>query len=262
MSLGDTSSHDVLLELFAQVVVKITVELLSILALVSKQIEEGRFSTCNVTYLSRHSVYTGKFTGRLLGESDHQPKIGSIGSGGGSGDCCTDLECRPLFCGKCEGSMEAWKRRNGYTIVFEYVSEHRSGPLLGKASAEGIRQNLGICLEPRTRLISTALTRVRTCSSSSVKRNLRNENVVSPSYVVAKSDDILQVDNCDSTLALPDLSTNQNYVRKARRKEPQYSSLKVVRQLLGIERSVLVDSVVENVQYVFEPQKCLCVSQL
>ena len=33
-----------------EVIVKIMVELLSVLALASKQIKEGRFSKCNVTY--------------------------------------------------------------------------------------------------------------------------------------------------------------------------------------------------------------------
>jgi len=38
------------------------------------------------------------------------------------------------------------------------------------------------------------------CSSSSVKRNKHNETfVVYPSRVVAKSDDIFQVNNCDGT---------------------------------------------------------------
>ncbi len=72
---GVTSSYDALLELFeclgnflkrlevyttipptlllTDVVVKIMVELLSVLALASKQIKEGRFSTCNVTYIAR-----------------------------------------------------------------------------------------------------------------------------------------------------------------------------------------------------------------
>jgi len=75
---GVTSSYDALLELFkclgnflkrmevyttipptpilADVVVKIMVELLSVLALASKQIKEGRFSTCNVTYITCRSM--------------------------------------------------------------------------------------------------------------------------------------------------------------------------------------------------------------
>jgi hypothetical protein len=32
-------------------------------------------------------------------------------------------------------------------IVLEYVSEHRSGPLVENASMDGIRQNLDTCLE-------------------------------------------------------------------------------------------------------------------
>jgi len=71
---GVTSSYDALLELFeclgnflkrleiyttipptplmTEVVVKIMVELLSVLALASKQIKQGRFSKCALTYTS------------------------------------------------------------------------------------------------------------------------------------------------------------------------------------------------------------------
>jgi hypothetical protein len=40
----------------ADVIVKIMVELLSVLALASKQIKEGRFSKCNVAYIGRCSI--------------------------------------------------------------------------------------------------------------------------------------------------------------------------------------------------------------
>jgi hypothetical protein len=76
---GVTSSYDALLELFeclgnflkrlqiyttipptpilTDVMVKIMVELLSVLALASKQIKEGRFSTCNVRYITCRSMW-------------------------------------------------------------------------------------------------------------------------------------------------------------------------------------------------------------
>ena len=52
---------------------KIMVELLSVLALASKQIKQGRFSKCPVAYKCFLSVtqYTSeKFTKKLLGESE------------------------------------------------------------------------------------------------------------------------------------------------------------------------------------------------
>ena len=42
--------------IMTDVVVKIMIELLSVLALASKQIKEGRFSGCNVTYIDRCSM--------------------------------------------------------------------------------------------------------------------------------------------------------------------------------------------------------------
>jgi hypothetical protein len=93
---GITSSYDALLELFdclgnflkrleiyttipptpilTEVIVKIMIELLSVLALASKQIKQGRFSECAVTYtvyissVTQHG--TEKFTKKLLGESE------------------------------------------------------------------------------------------------------------------------------------------------------------------------------------------------
>ena len=61
--------------ILAEVIVKIMVELLSVLALASKQIKQGRFSKCTVAniYIYKLSVtqYTSeKFTKKLLGESE------------------------------------------------------------------------------------------------------------------------------------------------------------------------------------------------
>jgi hypothetical protein len=42
--------------IMTEVIVKIMVELLSVLALASKQIKEGRFSRCNVTYIDPYSM--------------------------------------------------------------------------------------------------------------------------------------------------------------------------------------------------------------
>ena len=90
---GVTSSYDALLELFeclasflkrleiyttipptpilSEVAVKIMVELLSVLALASKQIKQGRFSKCPPPYtLFVAQCATEKFAKKLLGESE------------------------------------------------------------------------------------------------------------------------------------------------------------------------------------------------
>ena len=90
---GVTSSYDALLELFeclasflkrleiyttipptpilTEVVVKIVVELLSVLALASKQINQGRLSMCALTYsLLVAQRAAEKFTKKLLKESE------------------------------------------------------------------------------------------------------------------------------------------------------------------------------------------------
>ena len=55
----------------ADVITKIMVELLSVLALATKQIRQGRFSECAVTYKSLMAQYTiEKFAKKLLGERE------------------------------------------------------------------------------------------------------------------------------------------------------------------------------------------------
>jgi hypothetical protein len=59
--------------ILTEVIVKIMAELLSVLALASKQIKQGRFSKCAVTYtfiLSMTQYTSEKFTKKLLGESE------------------------------------------------------------------------------------------------------------------------------------------------------------------------------------------------
>jgi fungal STAND N-terminal Goodbye domain len=90
---GVTSSYDALLELFeclgnflkrleiyitippttmmSDIIIKIMVEVLSVLALATKQIEQGRFSKCAVTYtLPMAHCAIEKFAKKLLGESE------------------------------------------------------------------------------------------------------------------------------------------------------------------------------------------------
>ena len=57
--------------ILTEAVVKIIVELLSVLALASKQINQGRFSECALTYtLFVAQCAAEKFTKQLLGESE------------------------------------------------------------------------------------------------------------------------------------------------------------------------------------------------
>ena len=57
--------------IMTEVIVKIMLELLSVLALASKQIKQGRFSKCAITsILSMTQRDLEKFTKKLLGESE------------------------------------------------------------------------------------------------------------------------------------------------------------------------------------------------
>ena len=57
--------------IMTDIIVKIIVELLSVLALATKQINQGRFSKYAVIYLSPVAQYdTEKFTKKLLGENE------------------------------------------------------------------------------------------------------------------------------------------------------------------------------------------------
>ena len=57
--------------ILTEVIVKIMLELLSVLALASKQIKQGRFSKCPTTLLlSMTQCAIEKFTKKLLGESE------------------------------------------------------------------------------------------------------------------------------------------------------------------------------------------------
>ena len=90
---GVTSSYDALLELFeclgsflkrleiymtippttmmTDIIVQIMVEVLSVLALATKQIKQGRFSKCAITYtLSMAQCAIEKFAKKLLGDSE------------------------------------------------------------------------------------------------------------------------------------------------------------------------------------------------
>ena len=92
---GVTSSYDALLELFERlgyflkrlkiyitislstmmtdIIVEIMVEVLSVLALATKEIKQGRFSKCAITYtLPMAQCGVGKFAKKLLGKSEDE----------------------------------------------------------------------------------------------------------------------------------------------------------------------------------------------
>ena len=119
---GVATSYDALLELFeclgsilkrleiyttipptpmlTDLIVKIMVELLSVLALAFKQIKQGQFGKCAVThtymYTVRDSIYLREIHKKVAGgdrDRGSSPKIGSIDPGRGSDNCCPDIRC-------------------------------------------------------------------------------------------------------------------------------------------------------------------------
>ena len=121
---GVTSSYDALLDLFeclgnfvqrleiyttipptpilTDIIVKIMAELLSVLALATKQIKQGRFSKCGVTYIVSSSMCDREVREEIVRgqrDRDSSPKIGSTDTGRGSDDRCSDLGCGSWSCG-------------------------------------------------------------------------------------------------------------------------------------------------------------------
>jgi hypothetical protein len=83
-------------------IVKVMVELLSVLALATQQIEQGRFSESVVTYIACDPMYHREVREEVDGgERDRGGswEIGSIDPGRGPDDCGTDLGCGPWSCG-------------------------------------------------------------------------------------------------------------------------------------------------------------------
>jgi hypothetical protein len=87
---------------------KIMIELLSVFAVATKQIKQGRFSECAYyVNIVRGSICHREIREKVVGreqDSRGAPKIGSIDRGRGSDDCRTVLECGPWPCGEYEGS--------------------------------------------------------------------------------------------------------------------------------------------------------------
>src|SRR6267154_6196908 len=70
------------------------------------------------------------------------PTIGSADPGRGSDNCCADLGCHLWSCGKYKGGHGRYARvTRSFSKLF--LSTVR---LDGKASTDGIREHLGLCL--------------------------------------------------------------------------------------------------------------------
>ena len=87
---------------------KIMIELLSVLALATKQVKQGRFSKSAVymTYTVYGSMCHREVRAKIVrGERDRgsSTAIGSIDTGRGSDDRSTDFECGLWSCGYYEG---------------------------------------------------------------------------------------------------------------------------------------------------------------
>jgi len=75
-------------------ITKIAVELLSVLALATKQINQGRFSKCPVRYTLLMLDVSQKICEDVVGEGQDTGcplKIGSVNEGRRIVGCCTDL---------------------------------------------------------------------------------------------------------------------------------------------------------------------------
>jgi hypothetical protein len=79
------------------IIVKIMAELLSVLALATKQVNQGRFSKCALTNIfAAGSMCNREVCEKIVGgqrDRGRAPEIRSIDPGRGSDDCCTDFGC-------------------------------------------------------------------------------------------------------------------------------------------------------------------------
>jgi hypothetical protein len=90
------------------IIVKIMAELLSVLALATKQIKQGRFSKYaflhippqdSMCYRKSRKEIAGRERGRVC-----SAEVGQADPGRGSDDCRTDTRCCPWTCDQYEGS--------------------------------------------------------------------------------------------------------------------------------------------------------------
>ena len=165
---GVTSSYDALSDLFEclgsflkrleiyvtiphtsmmmDIIVQIMVEVLSVLALATKQIKQGRFSEWVITYtLSIAQCAVEKFAKKLLGESEVEAVLQKL-------DRLTQDEARMTVAqtlgvvhglvGNVKVVMDGTQRLHDLLLIFS----EKLVPLDGKASTDSIRQDLGMYL--------------------------------------------------------------------------------------------------------------------
>ena len=131
--------------MMTDIIVKIMVQLLSVLALATKQISQKRFSKCAVTYtLSVTQCTTEKFAKKLLGESEVEVVLQRL-------DRLTQEEARITVAqtlgvvhglvGNVKIIMEGTQCLNNRSyIILRLIPSDR------EASMDGIRQELGTCI--------------------------------------------------------------------------------------------------------------------
>jgi hypothetical protein len=95
------------------IIVKIMVELLSVLSLATKQIKQGRLSKRTVILQNvRRSLYYREVCKEAVrGERGrgHSPTTRPLDAGRGSDDCCTDLGRGARSCQQYESSYGRWE---------------------------------------------------------------------------------------------------------------------------------------------------------
>ena len=194
---GVSSSYDALLELFeclgnflkrleiyttipptpimTDIVIKIMVELLSVLALATKQIRQGRFSKCAVIYtLPVANCSTEKFAKKLLGDSEIESVLHRL-------DRLTQDEARITaaqtlgvvhgLVGNMKVVMEGTERLRGCSGVFLMICFFRwQGVNRWYSTRPGYVSG--------AEQVSSVLTCVRSRSPPSVKRNKQDETFV------------------------------------------------------------------------------------
>jgi hypothetical protein len=164
--------------MMTNIIVKIMVELLSVLALATKQINQGRFSECPVTYmLPVAECAIEKFTKKLLGESEVEAVLMRL-------DRLTQEEARMTVAqtlgvvhglvGNVRLVMEGAQCLHGWLVIF-YWTLVRSD---GKESTDSIRRDLGMCIRLSREIRVRLLTWGRSRSSRNAKRNEQDQTFV------------------------------------------------------------------------------------
>ena len=100
------------------IIVKIMAELLSVLALATKQIKQGRFSKYALLHIPAQDSIGCREIRKEIARRERgrvcSAEVGQADPGRGSDDCCTDTRCCPWTCDQYEGS-------HGRCVVLELI---------------------------------------------------------------------------------------------------------------------------------------------